>query len=230
MRDGAFISEEDCPLVYKAIDDKRPINYPRDDVTDSILIYPILKRGVRFIFSLFGKEKQICFDTEDFKLISALSEAAVGSLFLSSFLENRINQVHNSDDDLHNLRIIASTINEISEGDDLTLVVKEASNKIFGSTNLLVSVFDGSSMKYLPQDIKMHAEKCASGLSYTFREIIVAQNNPDDRRFNTSLYKSLQIECEKVVAFPFRVFGRIAGAIELIDPDVEDVSTEMQLF
>jgi hypothetical protein len=32
------------------------------------------------------------------------------------------------------------------------------------------------------------------------------------------------------IAFPFRITGRIAGAIELINPIVDSVSQEMQLL
>lgn len=71
-------------------------------------------------------------------------------------------------------------------------------------------------MKFLQTEVKIPAEKCVSVLSYTYGDLIVAQNNPDYHRFNIGLYEVLQVECLRVVAFPFRVFGRIAGSIELI--------------
>ena len=71
-------------------------------------------------------------------------------------------------------------------------------------------------------------EECASGLAYNYRDVLRTKRG--EKNFNEEMYKSCEVEVNETLCFPYRANGRVAGAIEVINPK-EDISEEgMNVF
>ena len=123
------------------------------------------------------------------------------------------------------LSIVCKTLHDVSSsGIERWTALRSAALQFFGTDQLFLCIFDGRYMIYTPTEVK----DCVSGSAYNYRETVKGSKDNANSKFNLSLYKELGLECDHSLAFPYRANGRVAGAIEVINPKFDNVSDEEQ--
>ena len=198
----------------------------------SIISRSLFQGRDHFVVTLRAKPNSPSFSPADLRLLADLATIICDALKLSKWLSK---QAESSDQMKHDIKILTLITNSLSDvtskGVGAWDAIKEASNEFFQSKQLFICLFDGRYMKYTPKEIKCRFEDCVAGTSYNYRETVYTKAEDENPKFSAALYSQLDVKCESSLCFPYRVNGRVMGAIEIINPKVIDHTTEeLKLF
>jgi hypothetical protein len=117
-------------------------------------------------------------------------------------------------------------------GCDRWTAVSQAATRFFGCTQFFLALFDGRNMQFTPSGVKCRFEDCTAGIAYNYRETVFGRESDPRSKFNPELYQKIGVgDCKETMAFPYRAGGKVAGAIEVINPTEKSLGvTEQQLF
>lgn len=185
-----------------------------------------------YVLTLRAKPNAPAFSSDDIRLLSEITPILCDALRISSLLENQLkanDSLIREHDFLLNITDIIFNI--ASNGRDRFAAIVDMARKFFLIETMFICVFDGRYMVYYPTSIKCRFEDCAAGTAYNYRETVYM--NPEETKsdFATSLYSQLKVSLKKSISFPYRANGKVTGAIELINPEKDDINdSEQQLF
>jgi hypothetical protein len=199
-------------------------------INQTILSQSLGRGRNHFVITLRGKRNMPGFTPEDIDLIKELSSIICDALRVAKFQEmkerDRMEELH----ELKMLRLYYDTMNSISsQGMEHWDAVKNAAKEIFNCETLFISMFDGRYMKFYPNEIKCRFEECAAGNAFNSRDTIFTELTEERSKLNLRFYKQFGIKFESSLAFPYRVKGRVIGAIEIINPKKKDIPKDDQL-
>lgn len=241
--DGREFTEADGGISYKAALSSQTVNIAhgqalellKDEIDTklsnrSVLVHSLLHMRRRYVITCRAKLNALAFTTIEAKTLVSLAPMICDAVKLAKWLEGLVSEMNALKQRMRLLGFANDTITAVaSYGNDKWEALRNASNQFFGSEKLLVAVFDGRNMKFLPTSVKCKFEDCTAGTAYNHRESIIGMANDENSRFNKELYKELGEEnVESTIAFPYRFGGRVAGAIEIINPKSGHLSVEDQ--
>ena len=242
LNDNTKYDEENGGISYKAAMSQTPINLPHsvaletlkteiDQKTSnrSILSTSLFYHRQHFVVTLRAKPNSPAFNSFDSQLVTSLTPLICDSLKLSKWLEKQAADISKVKEDMKLMLIVNDTLaNVSSDGCDRWEAIKKASFEFFNCDDLFIALFDGRFMKFTPTEIKCKFEECTAGTAYNYRETVWGRPEDDKCKFNKSLYEELKVDCKDSLAFPYRTGGRVAGAIELINPKQTEIDAEKQ--
>jgi hypothetical protein len=211
-------------------------NHPqfRKEIDGQLVNHAILSRSLHqgrdhFVVTLRAKPNLPAFTTNDVKLLGELSPVVCDTLRLARWLERRDQERTQSLRDLALLNLCCESLACVaSQGLDRWATVQAAAKQIFDCETLFICLFDGRYMKFFPTEVQCKFEECAAGTAYNYRDSVVTSVDDDKAKVNPPLYRLLGVQLESSLAFPYRVNGKVAGAIEIINPKKSDVTVEVQ--
>ena len=244
LNDNKIFNKDNGGISYYSTELKYPIIVPSGFESDfnsfnndidkifsntSILSYCNIHKYHKFVFTLRNKINQPIFNNYDINLLKSLFPIISNSILLSQFIQKNLNLTDEIDNDLKLYKIVTDSLKSISElGKDKKNVLEESCQKFFGTSIFFICHFDGRYMKFDPSSIIWKFEDCAAGKSYNSREIIIT--NIESEWYNKELYNKLGIDLKKSISFPYKIMGRVAGAIEIINPTIENISNDLQIM
>ena len=243
LTDGVRRGEVEGGISFQAALSSTPINMPNCQAhpafnreidgkfaNKSILTKAIYSGRDRFVVTLRAKPTLPSFMPRDVKLLQELGTVICDAVKLSKWLQAKSQDRERKEREMKMLNVICESLHSVAvAGTERWEAVKKASKDFFDCDTFFVCLFDGRYMKYTPSDIKVKFEECPSGTAFNYRETV--RVSADDEKFNAGLYKQLGVECETSLSFPYRCNGRVAGALEIINPRKADITeADQKLF
>lgn len=242
LNDGTTYDEESGGVSYQAALSQTPINISHSAAQEtlkkeidhkssnkSVLSVSIFYHRQHFVVTLRGKPNEPAFNSLDSQMITSLTPIICDSLKLSKWLEKQADDTAKVKEEMKLMTVVNDTLALVSSnGCDRWEAIKKAAFQFFECDDLFVALFDGRFMKFSPSEVKCKFEECTAGTAYNYRETV--NGNPDDEnsKFNSKLYEELKVDCKESIAFPYRTGGRVAGAIELINPGQKNIGPDKQ--
>lgn len=240
LTDGVRLGEAGGGISFQAALSSTPINLPNCQahpsfnreidgkfVNKSILTKAIYSGRERFVVTLRAKPTLPSFMPRDVKLLQELGTVICDAIKLSKWLEAKAQDREKTEREMKMLNVISESLHSVAvAGTERWEAVKKAAKDFFDCDTFFVCLFDGRYMKYTPSDVKCKFEECPSGTAFNYRETVIISE--EDDKFNAGLYRQLGVECKKSLSFPYRCNGRVAGAIEVINPKKSDITSDDQ--
>jgi GAF domain-containing protein len=185
-----------------------------------------------FVLTLRAKPNLPGFTPQDSRLLSEVSFVVCDALRLAKWLEVRAKERETAGDEMKLLHAARDSLANVATlGADRWTEVQSAAKHFFDCEKLFICMFDGRFIKYTPTEIRCKFEDCAAGVSFNYRETVVTVVGDEKAKFNASLYEQLGVDLQSSICFPYRINGRVAGSIEIINPKREGITPEeQQLF
>lgn len=194
-------------------------------INRSILSQSIYFGNDHYVITLRAKWKSLSFLQSDLDFLQTVSPFICQALKLSRFT-NQKEKAH-IDANRHEqlLDIISQSMDAFAtDGLDRWKSLNRFAQKCCDAESCFICTFDGRNMKYFPNEISWKFDDCASGNAYNFRELTIIGDGKD--LIQNDLYNQLGIKAARVAAFPFHVSGKVAGAFELINPNLKKLDEE----
>lgn len=242
LTDGKVFNSETGGISYEASKTNQIINLPhvvasqqcKTDIDTALSNRSILSRSViqsrfHFVITLRAKPNAPSFNPKDSRMLVDISPVVCDAIKLAKWLEDQTNEMNTVKTEMKLMKVLNETMTKVAnEGMDRWEAMKSASKEYFGCEKFFVSMFDGRYMKFLPSEVKYKFEECTAGSAYIYRDAFWGDPSNEKSKFNPQLYQDLGVECQKTFCFPYRSGGRVAGAIELIDPTEQSIPQEAQ--
>ncbi|OHT12491.1 hypothetical protein TRFO_17650 [Tritrichomonas foetus] len=242
LNDNTTYNEETGGISYQAAISTTPINLSHGTACEkltaeidtrlsnrSVFSISLFYHRQYFVITLRAKPNAPAFNAQDTQLMVALTPLICDSLKLSKWLEKQAADVVKVKEEMKLMTVVNETLAAVnSNGCDRWVAIKSAAAQFFECESLFLAIFDGRYMKFTPTDYKCKFEECTAGTAYNFREPVWGKPENEKSKFNKAVYEELKVNCEYSLAFPYRTGGRVAGAIELINPKQSDISLEKQ--
>lgn len=200
-------------------------------VNRSVLSYSFYSKREHYVITLRAKRNSHVFLPIDIAFIKQISPLLSEMFLISKWLEQKILDSMNSKRNVTYLQAIWKSLHDVTTGGmDPWESCRYASEVFFGTKFFFISTFDGINMRYLSTKVQCHFDECVSGKAYNYREITWVYRDKKDPLFNQQLYSELGVNAKTAVAFPFRLKGRVHGAIELINPTSDSIDDQTQIL
>lgn len=242
LNDGERMGEVEGGIAFQAGLSRTPINLANCQMhpsyhraidgryaNKSVLAKSLYQGRDHFVVVLRAKPNLPAFMPRDVRLLSELSSAICDALKLAKWLSGRSEERQQTEREMKMLTQAIEAIRSVTVGGiDRWDAVRNSAKQFFDCDTLFVCRFDGRYMNYAPSEIKSKFEDCAAGTAFNYRETI--WNTPSDAncKFKDTLYKELGVKCEKSLCFPYRTNGRVAGAIEIVNPRNNEITDDEQ--
>jgi hypothetical protein len=206
----------------------------RKEIDGQLVNRALLSRSLHhgrehFVVTLRAKPNLPAFTTVDVRLLGELSYLICDALHLARWLESRERDRLETAHKMQLLSLCCSSLTSVAaQGTDRWATVMSVAKQLFVCETLFICLFDGRFMKFYPTDVQCKFEECAAGAAYNYRDTVSMSVADEKSRTNPGLYRQLGVRADSSISFPYRVNGRVAGAIEIINPLRTDVSTEEQ--
>lgn len=229
FRDQKVFNEETGGVSFQAAFSKEPIFIPQGfhdyysfvnkDIDDD---EPILSTSVyislsQYVVTLYGKQSSPCFNESDAQLLIQVAPIAICALKVAQWSQNQTNIENENESSLRLYRVECEALSDIAEkGMEPRSVLENAAKKIFGAEGFAIALFDGRNMVFSPGGAKIKFEDCTAGNVYSYRDCL--ETKKGENGFVEEAYKSFEFEVQRILSFPYRINGRVAGAIEMLNP------------
>jgi hypothetical protein len=244
LSDGRQFTSEDGGISYEATARApQTINIPHSQAQGSlfeeidskmsnrsVLVRSMFHNRQQYIITLRARPNAPSFNSSESRLLTSIAPVICDAVRLSKWLEKQESDVSHVKQQMRFMTIANEAMESVSAtGCDRWDAILRAAKQFFECEKLFIALFDGRNMRYVPGNVKCRFEDCTAGTAYNYREPIVGREDNAKSRFNPELYKQLGIEdCQETLAFPYRSGGKVAGAIEIINPKEKGVRVEEQ--
>jgi hypothetical protein len=193
----------------------------------SILARSFGHEGRSYVFVLRSKWLQPSFLPEDLTTLESIGRVLAQCLFLADKVQSKINEgaalarladVERSACDALDRWVIDSA----ARWD----IVNDTAHKLYGTDRCLVAVYEGGVMHYLSTNVRAKFDECIVGKAFNYRELMWDRSGEESELKCEELYRQLGVEIKKSVAFHIAVDGKVRAAIELINPDRENIDDQ----
>lgn len=176
---------------------------------------------VCYVFTLRSKWQSPAFHPEDLRKLCEVSEALCGCLALSKRIEEKNTEAKTLKRMTDIMKTVCEAMDKFSvQGEDPWQIVTNAAKDFFDCDACFVCVYDGVAMRFLPSKVTCKFDDCIAGQAYNYREVMTYDDKKDDEKAK-QLYESLGVAIRNSVAFPFSKNGKVAGALEIVNPTKE---------
>jgi hypothetical protein len=244
--DGAEFSESDGGVAWQAASQIQTVNIPdligQTEFTlpidtrlsnRSCLIRSLIHHGQHYVISLRGHPLLRAFGTTETRLLQAIAPVVCDAIRISGWLERQIADIAEVKRQMALMMIVNEAMSAVAErGCDRWTAVAQAAQRFFGCNQFFLALFDGRNMLFKPSGEKCKFEDCTAGISYNERRTVFGRDGDEKSGFNPELYKRMGVEgVVETMAFPYRAGGKVAGAVELVNPTEKNVGpTQQNLF
>ncbi|EAY00128.1 hypothetical protein TVAG_330570 [Trichomonas vaginalis G3] len=244
LTDGQTFKEEEGGVSYESAKNKSTIFIPdkyeknfaffNEKIDGELLSRSILSTTMQYMQRLFvvtlrGKEELSTFTPEDGILLSSLSPIITDVLRVATWLDGQSRDDKTTSVQTGLAKVACKALESSAEkGNEPWKVLSEASMKLFGSDLFYVASFDGRNITLTPGGATCKFEECAAGLAFNYRDTL--RTKKGEQNFNEKMYENCGVEVKETLAFPYKANGRIAGAIEIINPKEEIPPEAMTVF
>lgn len=239
LSDGVPFKEDEGGISFEVGKTKNPIFVPDkfenrfscfnekidgEFLSRSILSMPMQYMQRVFVITLRGKEDLPTFTPEDSYLLQSLSPILTDVIRVATWLDGQSKDEQTNEIATALAGVACEALESTAErGNAPWQVLSEASQKLFGSDLFYVASFDGRNITLYPGGATCKFEECAAGLAFNYRDTLWTKKG--EANFNEKMYENCSIDVRETLAFPYKANGRIAGAIEVINPK-KDVHPE----
>ena len=241
--DGRQFTEDDGGISFKAAPTSQTINIPHGQALDtlkdeidtrlsnrSVLVQSLLHMRKKYVITCRAKLNALAFTTTQVESLSSLAPMICDAVRLAKWLEGLVTEMNTLKQRMKLLGLANDAITAVASfGHDKWETLRNASNQFFGSEKVLIALFDGRNMRFMPSNVRCKFEDCTAGTAYNHRECVIGKVDDENSRFNKELYRQLgEDNVQSTIAFPYRSGGRVAGAIEIMNPKGDHMSGEDQ--
>jgi hypothetical protein len=199
----------------------------------SVLVRSLYQNRQHFVITLRAKPNALAFASEEVRLLMALSPVICDAIRLSRWLEKQMSDISQVRQQMAQMTVSNEAMRAVAEtGCDRWKAVGSAAKNFFGCNQFFLAIFDGRNLAFTASGVNCRFEDCTAGIAYNYRETVFGRESDPRSKFNPELYQRMSVkDCTETLAFPYRAGGKVAGAIEVINPTVKNVGiTEQKLF
>lgn len=196
---------------------------------NSTLAQSIYTMQHHYVVALRGRSGSPSFGASDVALLGELGPLLCDALRTAAWVEGMQNAKNETEGTSKLYEVECDALSRIAgDGARPKDVVIESCRRIFGTPVFLIASFDGRNMVFQPGGITVKFEECAAGLAYNYRD--TKRTRRGETGFCSEIYDAIGAAAEYVISFPYRVKGRVAGAIEIVNPTSEPPDEAFSVF